>query len=387
VYPAHSARWRWHVKAALASTISRAHDYGFAAALARGRKRPLVLGYHRVVDDFAGVASTEMGSMLTSAAMFERHLDCVGRHFRFVSLDEIGAHILSGEPFDQPVAAITFDDGYHDNYEHAFPILKRKGIPAAVFVVTDLVGRPFWQVHDKLYHLIAKAFATWDDPRRELSGLMRALGLPTAPITRDTTRTPLLTVSALLPGLPMTSVRNLMDGLEATVGNGFYNIPPTLDWSELETMRRAGFTIGSHTKRHVSLPAESPDVIADELQGSRQALEARLGQPVAHFAYPGGQFNTAVVEAVARAGYQFAYTACQHGDEHHRALTIERLLLWEGSSVDGDGEFSPAILHCQAQDLWPPARKCNRIHVAEEAAVAARSPVPDPRSPERRANG
>jgi len=368
VYPAHSARWRWHVKAALASTMSRAQDYGFAAALGRGRNRPLVLGYHRVVDDFVGVARTEMASMLTSAAMFERHLDCIGRHFRFVSLDEIGAHILSGEPFDQPVATITFDDGYYDNFEHAFPILKRKGIPAAVFVVTDLIGRPFWQVHDKLYHLIAKAFATWDDPRRELSGLMRVLGLPTAPITREATRTPMMTVSALLPGLPMTSVRRLMNGLEASVGNGFYNIPRTLDWPELETMRRGGFTIGSHTKSHVSLPAESTDVVADELRGSREALEARLGEPVKHFAYPGGQFNTAVVDAVARAGYQFAYTACQHGDPRHKALTIERLLLWEGSSVDGDGEFSPAILHCQARDLWPPARKCDRIHVPQKTA-------------------
>jgi peptidoglycan/xylan/chitin deacetylase (PgdA/CDA1 family) len=309
--------------------------------------------------------------MLTSTSMFERHLDCVGRHFRFVSLDEVGAHVLSGEPFDDPVATVTFDDGYYDNYEHAFPVLKRKGIPAAVFVVTDLVGRRFWQVHDKLYHLVAKAFATWGDPRRELSGLMRALGLPTAPITREATRTPLLTVSALLPGLPMTSVRSLMNGLEASVGNGFYNIPRTLDWPELRTMRRGGVTIGSHTRSHVSLPVESPAVVADELQGSRQALETKIGEPIAHFAYPGGQFTTPVVEAVARAGYQFAYTACQHGDSRRPALTIERLLLWEGSSVNGDGEFSPAILHCQAQDLWPPARRCDRAHDADAPVSAA----------------
>jgi peptidoglycan/xylan/chitin deacetylase (PgdA/CDA1 family) len=362
VYPAGSARWRWHVKAALASTISRAHDYGFAGSLARGRTRPLVLGYHRVVDDFASVARTEMPSMLTSTRMFERHLDCVGKHFRFVTLDEIGAHMASGEPFDEPVAAVTFDDGYYDNYEYAFPILKRKGIPSAVFVVTELVGRPLWQVHDKLYHLVAKAFAAWDDPRGELSLLMRALGLPTATITRDAVRTPLLAVSALLPTLPMIAVRNLMDGLEARVGNGFYNIPRTLDWPQLTIMRRDGVTIGSHTKRHVSLPAESADIVAEELAGSREVLERHLGQPIAHFAYPGGQFNAQVVEAVARAGYRFAYTACQHGDPAHRELTIERLLLWEGSSVDGEGRFSPAILNCQAQDLWPPARKCDRAH-------------------------
>lgn len=363
MHPRPSARWRW-LKAALASTISRAHDHGFAATLARGRKRPLVLGYHRVVEDFTAVARTEMPSMLTSTRMFEHHLDCIGRHFRFVSLDEIGAHALSGQPFEEPVAAVTFDDGYADNFEHAYPVLKRKGIPAAVFVVTDLVGRPFWQVHDKLYHLIATAFTTWDDPRRELCGLMSALGLPTEPITRtrEAARTPLLTVSALLPGLPMADVRRVMDGLEASVGNGFHDIPRTLDWSELEAMRRGGITIGSHTKSHVSLPAESPATVADELEGSKAALESRFGEPIRHFAYPGGQFNEAVIDAVAKAGYQFAYTACQHADPRHPTLSLERLLLWEGSSVDAGGEFSPAILNCQAQDLWPPSRKCGRVH-------------------------
>jgi peptidoglycan/xylan/chitin deacetylase (PgdA/CDA1 family) len=366
VDPRHSARWRWHLnlKTALASTISRAHDHGFAAALARGRERPLVVGYHRVVDDFASVAQTQMPSMLTSNRMFERHLDCIGRHFRFVSLDDIGAHLLSGEPFDQPVAAVTFDDGYQDVYEHAYPVLKRKGIPAGVFVVTDIVGRPLWQVHDKLYHLVAKAFAAWDNPQRELCGLMRALGLPTEPImrTREATRTPLLTVSTLLPELPMADVRRVMDGLEASVGNGFHDIPRTLNWAEIAEMRRGGITIGSHTKSHVSLPVESPATIADELEGSRQALESRLGEPITHFVYPGGQFSAPVIDAVAKAGYQFAYTACQHGDPQHPALTIERLLLWEGSSVDADGRFSPAILNCQAQDLWPPSRKCDRTH-------------------------
>jgi peptidoglycan/xylan/chitin deacetylase (PgdA/CDA1 family) len=122
------------VKTAVASAIARAHDHGLAPR--RDEHRPLVIGYHRVVEDFSAEARNEMPSMLTGVRMFERHLDCLGRSFRFVSLDEIGDRLLNGLPFHEPVAAITFDDGYRDVYELAMPVLERKGIPAAMFVVT-----------------------------------------------------------------------------------------------------------------------------------------------------------------------------------------------------------------------------------------------------------
>jgi peptidoglycan/xylan/chitin deacetylase (PgdA/CDA1 family) len=362
------SRWRWHVKTALASAISRARDRGLTAPLARGAGRPLVIGYHRVVDDYAGAARTEMPGMLVSTSMFERHLDWIGRRFRFVPLGEIGERVAAGRPFERPVAAVTFDDGYLDVYEHAFPVLERKGIPAAIFVVTDLVGKPLWQVHDKLYQLFAKAFSVWRDPRRELTALFTALGLPVGAIRSQALSDPFLAVSWALPALTMADVQRMMDGLETAVGNGFQPVPRTVGWSELADMQRAGMTIGSHTRRHVSLPMETPDDIANELAGSKRTLEERLGQPVVHFAYPGGQFTSPVVQAVARAGYRYGYTACPHGDPQHRALTIERLLLWEGSSIDAAGRFSPEILDCQVHGLWPPARRCGRMHAATGAA-------------------
>jgi peptidoglycan/xylan/chitin deacetylase (PgdA/CDA1 family) len=356
-------RWRGTVKTAIAKAITKAHGHGLAGPLARRTYRPLVLGYHRVVDNFDAEARVEMPSMLTSRAMFECHLDWLGQHFRFVTTDEIGEHVLSGEPFEKPVAAITFDDGYRDVYDHALPVLARKGIPATMFVVTDLVGRPFWQIHDKLYHLVAKAFACWDDPRRRMFGLLRDLGLPAHEFTRRSAiGSPMMAVSTLLPGLPQADVYRVMDGLEASVGNGFYDVPVSVNWEMLAEMRRSVFTIGSHTRTHVSLPVESAETVAAELEGSKQELERHLGTPIDHFAYPGGQFNEAVVDAVARAGYRFAYTACPHDVPRHPTLAIERLLLWEGSSVNGEGEFTPDILNCQAHDLWPPARKCERVH-------------------------
>ena len=357
-------RWRTHVKSALASTISRTHELGLAEALARRANRPLILGYHRIVDDFEGTARHEMPSMLTSTAMFERHLDLVGQHFRFVTLDEIGAHLVSGEPFAEPVAAVTFDDGYRDNYEHAFPILTRKGIPAAVFVVTDLVGKPAWQIHDKLFHLITKAYAAWNHPRHELATLLQRLDLPAGHLlrTRAATSSPMMVVSALLPDLSVQNIVRVMNALEANVGNGFHNLPLSLTWSMIQDMHRAGVIIGSHTRRHISLPAESVQTVVAELEGSKRQIEEHTGAPVVHFAYPGGQFTPRDVEALERAGYRFGYTACPHQDSRHPTLTIERLLLWEGSSVDSTGHFSPAILRCQVHRLWPPARTCARVH-------------------------
>jgi len=356
-------RWRRLLKDALASAIWRARALPLSAP---GVPAPLVLGYHRVVDDLEAAARTDMPTLLTSRAMFERHIDWIGRHFEFVSLDEIGAHVDSAEPFTRPVAAITFDDGYRDVYEHAIPLLRRKGVPAAMFVVTDLVGRSDWQVHDRLYHLLDKAYAEWADPWRGLSRLLADADLSATmiPGMRAASRNPYQAVTTLLPALSQAGADRVMSVLDSQIGNGTAAVPCTITWSMLEDMVRQGFTIGSHTRTHVWLANESDEKDSDELVGSKQALERQLGVPVRHFAYPGGQFTPRVVDLVARAGYRYAYTACEHQLEAHPSLTIDRLLLWEGSSIGADGCFSSAIFNCQTHGLWPPARHCERVHAA-----------------------
>jgi peptidoglycan/xylan/chitin deacetylase (PgdA/CDA1 family) len=368
-------RCRWYLREALASAIAGACRLGQQARKAREQRRPLILGYHRVVSDFAAASRTEMPSMLISQAMFERHVEAVGRSFRFVSLDEIGEHVASGEPFDEPVAAITFDDGYRDVYENAFPYLRSKGIPAAVFVVTDLIGGPLWQTHDKLYSLVGKAFNAWDDPKRRLFELMPELRIATGQLfRRRSLSSPMAAVSALLPVLPQADVLRLMNYLETRVGPAFAeaaagrpdssDVPLSVTWPMIHEMRRGGVTIGSHTRSHVSLPLEKPAAVKAELEGSKRVLEAALGEPIEHFAYPGGQFNAGIVGSLHEAGYRYAYTACMHRDTTHPELTLDRLLLWEGSSIDADGGFSSAVFNCQIHDLWPPARRCERTHHA-----------------------
>src|SRR5258705_10672808 len=269
-------RLRNQVKSAVASAIAKVHDRGLAGW--HGQYQPLVVGYHRVVEAYDAEAKVEMPSMLTSVQMFERHLDCLARSFRFVSLDEIGDRFLNGLPFQEPVAAITFDDGYKDVYELALPVLERRGIPATMFLVTDLVGQSAWQIHDKLYHLVAKAFRCWEDPRSKMFGLLSELGLPAHDLTRRSSiGNPMMAVSALLPELPQADIRRLMLGLELSVGNGFHNVPLTVTWEMVEDMRRRGVIIGSHTATHGSLPVATGRRIDAELPGTETALVTQIG--------------------------------------------------------------------------------------------------------------
>ena len=349
------------VKIALATALCRTRAQVMLGSLLR-RATPLVVGYHRVVRRFYQEHRGTMPGMLVSRAMLERHLDAIGRRHRFVTLHELGQTLERGDRPPRPLAAVTFDDGYRDVYENAFPLLVKKGIPAAVFVVSDLVGTSDLQVHDKLFLLISRGLS-------RNSALLAALPprLTAAGVNRRrrehvhrTASSPAGLTLALMRSLSRAHVHQLMVDLEAEVGLGDAVdeglLPVT--WEMLSEMHAKDVTIGSHTRSHVWLANEPADVVARETEGSRRSLERRLGASVRHFAYPDGCFNRTAVRAVAESGYQFGYTTCPHRDPRYPFLTIPRRVLWEHSSVDAAGQFVPEILDCQTQGFFVGPRAC-----------------------------
>lgn len=330
------------------------------------RNLPLVACYHRVVEDVTPHAGSSIPSMLISRRTLERHLEWIGRRFRFVSLDELGARLERGGPIDEPVAAITFDDGYSDMYFNAFPLLKRKGVPAAVFPITDLIGTPRVPIYDKLYLLLARAFSAWSPPARDLAGLLRRFGIRLPEIQRRGTgvQTPSRAMRTLLDALPQARLRRVIEALETEfeIEEGKLTWLHPLTWEMLSEMHTAGVIIGSHTKTHALLTHETPVAVHEEIAGSRQELERRLGIIIHHFAYPNGWFNPATVRAVAEGGYRFAYTTCHHRDPAFPFLSIPRKLIWENSCLDALGRFSPAIMSCQMNGVFDLFGGCRQDH-------------------------
>ena len=101
--------------------------------------KALVLMYHRVLNDAEVPAGIDPG-MYVSRSAFERHLEYLSEHHDVIGLDELLEWMAGRREFSKPPCAITFDDGWADNYAVAFPLLRHYRLPATIFLITDRIG-------------------------------------------------------------------------------------------------------------------------------------------------------------------------------------------------------------------------------------------------------
>jgi peptidoglycan/xylan/chitin deacetylase (PgdA/CDA1 family) len=90
-------------------------------------------------------------------------------------------------------------------------------------------------------------------------------------------------------------------------GTGWRSLP-LADWSELHALEGVGIEIGSHSRTHVMLSRVDDRTLVEEVMGSRGDLRAHRFGPARLFAYPYGDWDRRVREAVRRAGYRCAFT-------------------------------------------------------------------------------
>lgn len=332
-----------------------------------GAKRmPLVLGLHRVVENFEASAKIHMPSMLISTSRLEQYLDWIAQRYRFVGLEEAIDGFARDRASDRPVATVTFDDGYRDIYYNAFPLLKRKRIPFAVFVISDLIGTNHLPIYDELFLLLKRARVRWGNRRGErLVGLLDELGISQRSVFG--TKCEFDQMRMFLNTLPQRKLLQIIKALRDSVGR-VDDVAPnlrSLTWEMIKEMQNAGVTIGSHTRSHAILTRETRERILAELNGSKRAMESVLGTEIKYFAYPNGDFNESVVREVQKAGYQAAYTTDSYlHPSYVTALTIPRRMLWENACVNTFGRPSRAVLECFISGMFDGLNKSEAEHEA-----------------------
>jgi peptidoglycan/xylan/chitin deacetylase (PgdA/CDA1 family)/CelD/BcsL family acetyltransferase involved in cellulose biosynthesis len=258
-----------------------------------------ILYYHRVNDDkdrFFGAISTDL---------FEHHMRYIARHYRVLSIGDLIDHLEEGDSAE-PVIAITFDDGYEDNYRNAFPILRRYGLPATIFLTTGSIdsGEPLW-----FERLAAAVKATSKESIDLEIDIPRRLWMRNE-TERLQAHEQIFAVMRLMKDHDRRDrleevLRQLGSPIASNSGNHM------LSWDQIRLMKANGIDFGGHTVSHPFLSKVTPEEARWEVSECKRRIEEELQQPAEFFAYPNGReedFAAFNKELLRAAGYRAAMT-------------------------------------------------------------------------------
>jgi peptidoglycan/xylan/chitin deacetylase (PgdA/CDA1 family) len=258
--------------------------------------RLLILSYHGVCGERPDIADPD--GLHVPAALFERQVDLLTRHYRPVSLAQVRDHFFSGTELPRGAVLITFDDGYRNVARHALPILARKNVPCVLFPVAGLVDEGKWLWTSEL------EWRRGGDP--DFHRLRTQLKAMTAEARRE------------------------WMAREFREGSAYPQCEHTLmNWREIGEVRNASSVeIGSHGLNHDPLTGCDARRLEQELSGSRNLLRERAGIDADAVAYPNGNFSEAVVAAAERAGYRLGFTTeSRHVRKGDKPLALPRILV------------------------------------------------------------
>ncbi len=267
--------------------------------------RAFVLMYHRILPSGNDQPFFVQPGMFVSTASFERQVAFLKDRFRVVFLEELVDKILNGVEISEH-CAITFDDGWRDNYTDAFPVLEKYGVPATIFLTTGFVGtdRMFWPEELCCYFNRDVVFSS--APQGAPQSLVR-FNVEMGRYGRD--RDTLLDGAiGLLKRFSPEEREEILGYFRSLSDSG--PIPrQMLSWEEAGEMFASGLIrFGSHTVNHEILNQVPPEKTREEISLSRMEMERRLGCAVRTFAYPNGNFTEGIRDILSENGFDAAVT-------------------------------------------------------------------------------
>jgi peptidoglycan/xylan/chitin deacetylase (PgdA/CDA1 family) len=255
--------------------------------------------YHRVNNDGDPFFNA------TAVDVFEAHMRYLARHYRVVSMAELSRHLERGDS-PETVVGVTFDDGYRDNYEYAFPILKRYNIPASIFLTTGSLdsGEPLW--FERLAEALKKTAQEFLDLEFDIP---RRYWLRSPAERLDANGKVFALLRVLSDGDRRQRLAEILTRLGEPVE--WERRGKMLSWDQVRQMKTAGVDFGGHTVTHPFLSKLTPEQAAWEVSECKRRIEEEVQSEVEFFAYPNGReedFAPSNKEILRNAGYHAAVT-------------------------------------------------------------------------------
>jgi peptidoglycan/xylan/chitin deacetylase (PgdA/CDA1 family) len=267
--------------------------------------RALILAYHRLIPGELYDAHSRMPGLYVTVTAFRDQMEWLRARFDVLPLAELIEGLRESAQWRRPVCAVTFDDGWRDNFEHAYPILRRMELPATVFLVGDITDElqpMFWHVCYELFLRPEKLpDAPFGDPVLD-AALRNGRRLEPNRLARQ-----LIRMIRELPFERFTDLSRRIPELYFSLFDydTFRRRYSTVTRPEVREMSRGGISFGYHSRSHFMLPRLPEPMKADEI-----AFPAFFSDPTINscrvFCYPDGKHDAPTVETVARSGYMGA---------------------------------------------------------------------------------
>jgi peptidoglycan/xylan/chitin deacetylase (PgdA/CDA1 family) len=285
-----------------------------------------VLIFHRVLAQPDSLFPEEV-----DAQRFESLCRWLRSWFNVLPLDEAVRRLASGS-LPARALALTFDDGYADNFHVALPILLRHRLPATFFVATGFLdGGRMW--NDTVIESVRRTPLASAD-LRDIPGMVSgSVALDSAEDKRAAIEAIIAATKYLPSQQRIAAAGRIVTVLAAK--------PPDdlmMTSAEVLALRRAGMQIGAHTVSHPILAQLDDAAARAEIVDSKRFLEHLLDEPVTLFAYPNGKpledYSCRSVHIVRESGFDAALsTAWGAAQATSRMLELPRFTPWDRSKL------------------------------------------------------
>lgn len=265
------------------------------------------------------------------AARFNAICSWIKSWFNVIPLDQ-AVRDLPRRALPARALAITFDDGYADNYEVAVPILRKHGLSATFFVATGFIdGGRMWN------DTIIESLRACAYPSIDLRSL-GATGLGLMTLERVSQRR--MAIDSVLSAVKYLPTAERLRVVAAIAEISGSPLPDNLMMSseQVRALRCSGMQVGAHTVSHPILAQLSDDEARSEMSGSKASIERWLDEPVTLFAYPNGRphrdFNERTMQIASDVGFKACVTT-EPGvaDANTELHCIPRFTPWEHSKL------------------------------------------------------
>jgi peptidoglycan/xylan/chitin deacetylase (PgdA/CDA1 family) len=283
----------------------------------RNDGRAVVLMYHRVAEPLS-----DPWSLSVTPGHFAEHLQVLKKLTRAFRLRELSQRLEEGR-IPRWSVAVTFDDGYCDNFQSALPLLERSGVPATVFLATGYLGshREYWW--DELDHLFLQTGQLPSTLRLMLNGTPAEWDLGPAALYQDAEfqRHRVWKAEQTPPTVRQELYRSIWQSLQRMEeGDREKVLTELFQWAGTTLKARPGYRpmtveeaaalgksglveLGAHTTTHPVLSTLPAARQRDEIERSKARVQEITGAGVTSFAYPYGDFNEESVSIVRENGF------------------------------------------------------------------------------------